>query len=247
MRVRLVMAALVLLASAPAAAQKDWLNSGRGILDSILKPNSQESGVGELTIGEITGGLQEALKVGTERVVSRVGQTDGFNADPAIHIPLPGTLKTAQTALRRIGAGAIADDLELRLNRAAEAAAPQAKTIFWQAINAMTLDDARGILNGPQDAATQYFRRTMSDPLQEAMRPVVEENMAQVGVLNTYDRFTTQYQTIPFVPDLKADLTGHVLDGALDGLFHYLAQEEAAIRTNPAQRSTELLKKVFAK
>lgn len=245
MTVRLFTIALALLLGAPAAAQTDWLTGGRKLLDSVLQ--KQDGGAGQLTVGEITGGLQEALKIGTERVISRVGQTDGFNADPAIHIPLPERLQTAQNALRRVGAGAVADDLELRLNRAAEAAAPEAKAIFWQAINAMTLDDARAILNGPQDAATQYFRRTMSDPLQEAMRPVVEQNMAEVGALNTYDRFTAQYRSIPFVPDLKADLTGHVLDGALDGLFHYLAREEAAIRADPAQRTTDLLKKVFAK
>lgn len=247
MGVRLFLAFLALLTSTPAMAQSDWLKGGRNLLDSVLQNQQGGGAVGQLTVGEITGGLQEALKVGTERVVSRVGQVDGFNADPAIHIPLPGTLQTAQNALRRIGAGAIADDLELRLNRAAEAAAPQAKSIFWRAINAMSLDDARAILDGPEDAATQYFRRTMSTPLRDAMRPVVEQNMAQVGVLNTYDRFTAQYQSIPFMPNLKADLTGHVLDNALDGLFHYLAQEEAAIRANPAQRSTELLKKVFSK
>ena len=243
---RLLAIALALILAGPASAQNDWLKSGRNLLDSVLGQQPAGDGVSDLTVGEITGGLQEALKVGTERVVGRVGQVDGFNADPAIRIPLPGPLQTARNALRRIGAGGIADDLELRLNRAAEAAAPQAKAIFWDAINAMTLDDARAILNGPRDAATQYFRRTMSQPLQDAMRPVVEQNMARVGALNVYDQFTARYRSIPFVPDLKADLTGHVLDGALEGLFHYLAREEAAIRANPAQRSTELLRKVFA-
>lgn len=243
----LICGLLALALSTTAAAQTDWLKSGRNLLDSVLKPQSGSSGVSQLTLGEITGGLQEALKVGTERVVGRVGQVDGFNADPAIHIPLPGALQTAQTALRRVGAGALADDLELRLNRAAEAAAPQAKAVFWQAINAMTLDDARAILDGPQDAATQYFRRTMSEPLKDSMRPIVEQNMAQVGVLNAYDQFSQQYRSLPFVPDLKADLEGHVLEQALAGLFHYLAQEEAAIRADPAGRTTDLLKKVFAR
>ena len=239
---RLIWTLLVLLSVQPAAAQSDWLKGGRNLLDSVL---TRPSGRGQLSINEIASGLQDALKIGTERAVNQVGRVDGFNADPAIHIPLPGALRTAQSAMQRIGAGALADDLELRLNRAAEAAAPQAKAVFWQAINAMTLEDARGILNGPQDAATDYFRRTMSAPLQDSMRPIVEQNMADVGVLDTYDRFASQYRTIPFVPDLKADLTSHVLDAALDGLFHYLAQEEAAIRANPARRTTQLLQKVF--
>ena len=198
-----------------------------------------------LSESEIVAGLREALKVGTGRVVDRVGRTDGFNADPEIHIPLPDTLRTVQKGLRAIGAGSLADDVELRLNRAAEAATPRTKEIFWNAVTDMTIEDIQAIYKGPDDAATQYFRGKMSGPLADSMHPVVDSSLAEVGAIQAYDRMIGQYKTLPFVPDVKADLTTHVLDKALDAVFLYLAREEAAIRKDPLKRSTEILKKVF--
>ncbi|OIO66671.1 MAG: hypothetical protein CO186_10560 [Zetaproteobacteria bacterium CG_4_9_14_3_um_filter_49_83] len=139
------------------------------------------------------------------------------------------------------------DELELKLNRAAEAATPKAKKLFADAVRAMTIDDARRILNGPEDAATQYFKAKMSDPLRVEMKPVVDQSLAEVGAVQVYDQVMGKYKSLPFVPDVKADLTGHVLDKGLDGIFLYLAKEEAAIRQNPVKRSTEILKKVFGK
>ena len=95
------------------------------------------------------------------------------------------------------------------------------------------------------DAATQYFRRTMSDPLRMAMRPVVDDTLQQVGAVQAYDQTMARYKDIPFVQDVKADLSNHVLDRALNGLFLYLAKEEAAIRDQPVKRTTDILKKVF--
>lgn len=141
----------------------------------------------------------------------------------------------------------MADDLELRLNRAAEAAAPRARSVFVQAITDMTLDDVKAIYDGPKDAATQFFRKNMSVPLTESMRPVVDGALADVGAIQAYDQMIGQYKTVPFVPDVKADLTTYVLGKALDALFLYLAREEAAIRENPAKRTTDLLQKVFSK
>ena len=183
--------------------------------------------------------------MGTERVVTRVSSQDGFNRDPEIHIPLPPTLSKVQSTLRKIGASGLVDDLELRLNRAAEQAAPRAQEIFWQAITDMSLEDARKIYEGPKDAATQYFRRRMSTPLADSMRPVVDDSLASVGAIRTYDQMISQYKSVPFVPDVKADLSTHVLAKALDGMFLYLAREEAAIRENPVKRTTAILQKVF--
>lgn len=194
---------------------------------------------------EIAAGLREALKVGSERVVRQVGARDGFNADPQIHIPLPGALKDAQSLLRRVGMARLADDLELKLNRGAEAAAPQAKALFWRAIREMTLDDAKRIYDGPDDAATRYFKGKMSPALTERMTPIVEASLSEVGAVRAYDRMMARYEAIPFVPDVKADLTSYVVRKALDGIFFYIAKEEAAIRNDPAARTTELLKKVF--
>jgi hypothetical protein len=231
-----------LVAGAPALAQS-WLEKGKSLLEGATK--SAPSGTPSLGVGEIADGLREALKVGTERVVSSVGKENGFNDNSEIHIPLPDTLKKVQSVLRSVGASGMADDLELRLNRAAEAATPRAKEVFWQAITDMTLDDAKKIYDGPNDAATQYFKGKMSNPLADSMRPVVDSTLSDVGAIKSYDSMMGQYKSVPFVPDVKADLTKHVLDRALDALFLYLAREEAAIRENPVKRSTALLQKVF--
>jgi hypothetical protein len=166
------------------------------------------------------------LRVGSDRVVSLLGRSDGFNKVADLHIPLPGSLQTVQKTLARFGMSGIADDLELRLNRAAEASVPKAKNLFFDAIEKMTLDDARGILNGPKDAATQYFRGRMSAPLAAEMRPIVDATLADVGAVRTYDRMMGQYRSLPFVPDAKADLTDYVLGKAIDGVFLYLARED---------------------
>jgi hypothetical protein len=202
-------------------------------------------GTDALGSDDIAAGLREALKVGSERVVQQVGARDGFNADPQIHIPLPGALQDVQSMLQKIGMAGLADDLELKLNRGAEAAAPEAKALFWQAISEMTLDDSKEIYNGPDDAATQYFKAKMSPPLAERMSPIVDSSLSEVGAVRSYDDMMARYETIPFVPDVKADLTGYVVEKALAGIFFYIAKEEAAIRNDPAARTTELLKKVF--
>ena len=152
-----------------------------------------------------------------------------------------------QSTLRKFGLSSLADDVEMRINRAAEQAAPKAKEIIWKAIEGMTLDDAQAIYNGPEDAATQYFRRVSTDDLTANVKPIVQQTLDEVGAIAAYDKLMGQYKGIPFVPDVKADLTQHATDGALEGLFHYLAQEEAAIRQNPAKRTTELLAKVFGR
>ena len=227
--------AVLALPAVSAQAQRDLLKRGEG--------SGATSAV--LSDQEIGRGLREALKVGVGTVVSQVSATDGYNADPRIHVPLPDSLGTVQKTLARIGMPDLMDDLELRLNRAAEAAAPEARDVFWQAIREMTLDDVRQIYDGPDDAATRYLERTMSDPLIARMRPIVDASLSQAGAVRAYDNALAQYKAIPFVPDAKADLTQHVLERALEGLFLYLGEEEAAIRQNPAKRTTELLQKVF--
>ncbi|MFT4546090.1 MAG: hypothetical protein ACI8XO_002971 [Verrucomicrobiales bacterium] len=198
---------------------------------------------------DVGAGLKEALRVGTETVVGQLGKTGGFNLDPSIRIPLPRRLNTMRGWLEKFGMGNSFNDLETRLNRAAEAATPRAKSIFWQSIREMTLSDAMGIFNGPQDAATQYFRGKMSPRLQAEMSPVIATSLSRVGAIQKYDEIVSRYDGIPGAPklalDLKNELAKHTLNGALDGIFLYLAKEEAAIRQNPAKRTTELLRAVF--
>lgn len=223
----------------------DQLNKGR---DLLRERGGSGPGAGaSLGDAEIGKGLREALRVGSERVVATLGRTDGFNKTADLHIPLPGSLQSVQKALGRVGMSGIADDLELRLNRAAETAVPKAKTLFFDAIEKMTLEDVRAIYNGPKDAATQYFRGKMSTPLADEMRPIVDSQLAEVGAIQTYDRMMGEYRRLPFMPDAKADLTGYVLGKAIDGVFLYLGREEAAIRENPAKRTTELLQTVFGR
>jgi hypothetical protein len=244
-RIALYVVAILALVQ-PVQAQSDLLNRGKSLLDKLSGGGGASPiAKGALSDTDIAAGLKEALRVGSDRVVAELGVVDGFNADPKIHIPLPDSLRTVQQTLGRIGMGGALDDLELRLNRAAETATPKAKAIFRDAIAAMTWDDVRKIFDGPDDAATQYLKAKMSTPLKAEMRPVVDSSLAEVGAIRSYDSVMAQYKAVPFVPDVKADLTDHVLERGLDGLFLYLAAEEAAIRQDPAKRSTELLRKVF--
>ena len=224
-----------------ATVQGSWLQKGFDLLKSPAGTTAQQA----LTSDEIQAGLKEALKVGSENVVSQLGRTDGFNLDPAIHIPLPQQFDTVRSMLAKVGMSSMLDDLELKLNRAAEVATPKAKELFFQAIAEMTFEDVMNIYNGPGDAATRYFQDKMTPALAREMGPVVEQSLSQVGAVQTYDNIIEEYRTIPFVPDVKADLTTHVVEKGIAGIFHYMAVEEAAIRQNPAKRTTELLQRVF--
>lgn len=224
-----------------ATAQSGWLQKGLDILKSPTGTTAQKA----LSSDEIGAGLKEALLVGSGNVVSQLGSVNGFNLDPAIHIPLPGQLNSVKSLLGKVGMSSLLDDLELKLNRAAEVATPKAKELFAQAISEMTFDDVMNIYNGPQDSATRYFQSKMTPSLAKEMQPVVDQSLAEVGAVQAYDTAMGEYRAIPFVPDVKADLTTYVVEKGMDGIFHYIAVEEAAIRQNPAKRTTELLQRVF--
>ncbi|MEQ8334087.1 DUF4197 domain-containing protein [Nisaea sp.] len=231
------------LTASTVSAQTDLFGSAKGHLKSL--GGTGQVGSAGLSNETISAGLKEALSVGTRRIVSQLSAANGYFGDKAIHIPLPGSLQNARKILDTGGFGSLADDLELRMNRAAEAAAPEAGAIFADAISSMSLEDVRAIYEGPDDSATHWFRQRTGDSLTARFTPVVKSSMAEVGVVKSYDAFVGQYAKIPFVPDAKAELSTHVVGKALDGLFHYLAIEEKAIRTDPIARSTDLLKKVF--
>jgi len=231
-----------------SAQAQDWMKTLQDVVGATAKGGASRvdaSALADLSSADMIAGLKEALRVGADTVTAQLGSADGFNSDPAIHIPLPQSLQSAQSTLRKFGLGGLADDVELKLNRGAEAAMPKAKELVWQAISTMNLDDAKAILNGPEDAATQYFRRVATPELKATVAPVIEQNLRDVGAVAAYDQLMGQYKSIPFVPDLKADLTAHATTLALDGLFTYLAREEAAIRKDPAERTSEILTKVF--
>lgn len=234
-------AVIFLLHPTTAYGQDKWWQKG----EALLKGAAESKTVGSLSIVDIAGGLKDALRVGTENVVGQLGKDDGFNADSNIHIPLPDTLGKVKSILGKVGMSGMLDDLELKLNRAAEAATPQAKSVFWNAIAQMTLDDAKAIYSGPQDAATKYFQEKMTPALAEAMRPIVQNSLSQVGAVQSYNNVMSKYKSIPLVPDVSANISDYVVKKGMDGIFYYLAKEEAAIRANPAKQTTDLLKKVF--
>jgi hypothetical protein len=235
MKVLAIGAALVsglLLSPSPAAAQLDRLLQGLGI--------------GGLSDAKIGSGLKEALRVGTETAVSLTGKTDGYFANQAIKILMPSQLQTADKGLRMVGYGPQLDEFVLSMNRAAEAAAPGAKKIFGDAIGEMSIEDARKIWSGGDNSATQYFRSKTSDRLTAAFAPVVDRAMNQVGVTRQYKELLGRAQSIPFLRTDSLDIDHYVLGKALDGLFVVLGEQEKQIRTNPAARTTDLLKEVFA-
>jgi len=236
----------------PVYAGNSLLEKGSDTLKSfgLTEEKSVDSVTGPvlgagLSLEEIAAGLKEALRVGSENVVRQLSATNGFNKDEAIHIPLPESLSMVKSALDKIGYSSLTDDLELKLNRAAEAATPKAKELFLEAISAMTFEDAKEIYGGADDAATQYFKEKMSPGLARVMEPVIDETLSQVGAVQAYDTMMAQYKDLPFVPDVKSDLTSHVVDRGMDGIFHYMAEEEKAIRQDPVKRTTQLLQKVF--
>lgn len=231
-----------LLLTACAADGSPDLDSLTAAAKSALEGSE---GSGALSTDEITRGLKEALVTGSNIVVSQLGQTDGFSDDPAIRIPLPQSLQKARDVASRFGLEGSFDDLELKLNRAAEEATPKAKALFMGAIRDMSVEDASGILRGPDNAATEYFRDKTGESLQAQMRPIVDQALAQVGAVSSFNELLSKYNNIPLAPKVDADLTGHVVEEGSDGIFYYLAEEEKAIRENPLKRTSQILQRVF--
>jgi hypothetical protein len=222
--------------------------TGCAELNETLKQLPQDprttSSIGDVRIGAA---LKEALQVGTDNAVKLTGRPDGYFRNEAIKILLPEQLRSLGNGLRAVGLGAQVDELVLGMNRAAERAAPQARQIFWDAIGAMTIDDARKILAGGDTAATDYFKARTSGALTAAFKPIVETSMREVGVTRQYTELYRRAQAIPFLNVEAYDLDRYVVTRALDGLFHVVGEQEKKIRTDPAARVTELLRDVFGR
>jgi len=224
------------LVANPASAQVDQLLKGLGV--------GQQSGLSEVKIGD---GLKQALQVATEKSVSLTGRPNGYFSNAAIKILMPEKLQTVEQGLRMVGYGPQVDQFVLSMNRAAEQAAPAAKQIFVDAITSMSFDDAKKILAGSDTAATEFFKTKTTDKLTAAFKPVVDKTMAQTGVVQQYHALIGRFDAIPFAKSQTFDIDGYVTNKALDGLFHVVGEQEKLIRTNPAARTTQLLRDVFAK
>lgn len=211
----------------------------------LLTPFATAVDLAALTAAERSQGLKTALDHAAKLAIDRLGRPDGYLADPQVRIPLPGKLAKAQKTLKALGLGPQADALVTAMNRAAEAAVPEARAVFADSIRKMTVQDAVGILTGPNDAATQYFRRTMSASLAERFLPIVTKATQRVELAQRYDRVAGKAANLGLISRDEASLDAYVTQKALDGLFLKMAQEEAAIRANPLGQSSAILKKVF--
>ncbi|MDD2390225.1 MAG: DUF4197 domain-containing protein [Desulfobacterales bacterium] len=212
--------------------------------DSIKK---QVIGTRALPESDIINGLKEALSLGTSNAVSTVSQADGFFKNPDIKIPLPDTINSISPLIKSAGFGSYIDEFELSMNRAAEEAAPEAGALFMDAIQKMTFTDAKKILDGPDTAATDYFKDKTSEPLAKIFKPIINKSMSATGATRAYQDLNSKIQTIPFAESQVLDIDQYATDRAIDGLFHMISLEEQKIRLDPAARTTDLLKKVFNK
>ncbi|HET6515318.1 MAG TPA: DUF4197 domain-containing protein [Thermodesulfovibrionales bacterium] len=192
-------------------------------------------------------GLKEALEIGTENAVKSVSKTDGYFGNQTIKILMPEKIQKAADVLKKFGYQKEVDDFILSMNRAAEKAAPKAASIFGDAIKKMTVDDARKILGGGDTAATDYFKVKTHDQIYDAFKPIISSSMNEVGVTHSYKTMMSKYESIPFMSKESVDLDHHVTTKAMDGLYYMVGQEEKKIRTDPAARTTDLLKTVFGK
>jgi len=226
-------------------AHAGWLDA---IKDFASSPDSSKVAGAVLANEDIIGGLKEALVKGTRWAIDELGRADGFLGNERVRIPLPDSLKTVESTLRALRQDRYADEFIETMNHAAEQAVPEAVDILTGAVSQMTVEDARGILDGPDDAATQYFKRTSTDALTERLRPIIEVATARTGVTAAYKRLMNQAGMVTqFLSRDVTDVDGYVTGKALDGLFLLIADEEKRIRKDPVARTTDLLKKVFGK
>jgi len=231
-----------LLSITPASSQAGFLND---MMKNLTVPPAATASLDDATVIK---GLKEALATGTANAVASVSQTDGYFGNQLIKILMPEQLRPAATMLGKFGFRQDVDEFVLAMNRAAEKAAPKAKKHFIAALQAMTIEDAQKILQGGNTSATEYFRAKTSKEIFAEFKPVVSSSLKDVGAVQSYRQMAESFKTIPFAGSLAdIDLDDYATNKAVDGLFAMIGAEEKKIRTDPAARGTELLKKVFQK
>ena len=210
-----------------------------------LSLNSYALSLSDLTQGDASGGLKDALAQGAKVAVQQLGKPGGFSNDPAVRIELPGNLGKAASAMKMMGMGAQVTQLEASMNKAAEAAVPQAQELLLDAVKKMTVADAKSIFSGPDNAATTYLNKTSREQLRAKFLPIVKQATNQVGLAKQYNSFAGQAASFGAIDAKSANIENYVTEEALDGLFTVIAKQEASIRENPAAAATSLAKKVF--
>jgi hypothetical protein len=235
------------------SARAGWLDQLKTAFTSTNSP--AVAAAGTLSSDQMVGGLKEALSKGVEKAVASLGREGGFLTNPNVKIPMPEKLQSVEKALRAVGQNQLADDFVGSMNHAAEKAVPVAAGVFGDAIKQMSIADAKSILGGTNDAATQFFRRTTQTNLHSKFYPIVQQATDQVGVTAKYKQMTGKLAGADSLGGLfgkspttklgAADIDTYVTDKALDGLFKMVAEEEKNIRANPLARTSDLLQKVF--
>jgi len=203
------------------------------------------TGIAALTQRDASAGLKEALTRGASAAIAKLGVADGFLGNPEVRIPLPGKLQQAEKLLRTLGQGQRVDELVTTMNRAAEAAVPEAKTLFVDAVKQMSIADAKAIVSGGDDAGTQYFRRVTGDKLTAKFLPIVKASTDRLQLASRYNAVAGQASKLGLVDARDASIENYVTGKALDGLFLMMAKEEGAIRQDPLGQASQLLQKVF--
>ncbi|MBI4741719.1 MAG: DUF4197 domain-containing protein [Betaproteobacteria bacterium] len=203
------------------------------------------AGVADLSNQDAAFGIKEALSKGAEAAVGQLGKQDGFMGDSRVKIPLPESLRTGEKMMRAMGMSKQVDELVETMNRAAESAVVEAKPILVNAVKNMGVDDAKGLLTGGDDAATQYFRRTTSAPIGEKFLPIVKQATAKVQLADKYNQFAGKVSKLGLLSDKDANLDSYVTQKALDGLYLMIAEQEKAIRQDPIGTGSKLLQSVF--
>ena len=211
----------------------------------LLSTAAHALSLDQLTSQDATGGLKEALSQGASKAVRSLGASDGFLGNPKVKISLPGQLDKAASMMRKLGMGAQVNELETAMNRAAEAAVPQARQLLANSIKSMSVQDAKGILTGGDTAVTDYFQRTTSAPLTETFKPIVQQAMAKVKVREAYEQFAGKAAKFGVISQEDSQLDNYVTRKTLDGLYLMIGDEEKAIRQNPVGAAGNLAKKVF--
>lgn len=235
-----VMIALLVaaLAPSPPSSALDWGDVKRGA-EEILRGKSP------LSNEEVIRGLREALSIGSKNAANLASKVDGFYRNPRIMIPFPPDAQKVKETAESLGLKSQVDKFVMILNRAAEEAAKEAAPIFLNAIKGLTIQDGFEILNGPNDAATSYLKGKTSGPLKAKFSPIVGRAIEKVQLTKYWKPLASKYNAVPGVKPVNPDLNAYVTDKAISGLFKLVANEEKKIRTNPAARVTDLLKKVF--
>ncbi len=242
---------LLLTASAQAfdlggLVNKEQLGNLENAVQGQAPAAANPSGLSGISNTDQIGSLKQALSQGAETAVASLAKENGYFGNDKVKIPLPDSLKKVEGLMRTVGMGRYADELTLSMNRAAEAAVPEAKALLIGAVKNMTVQDAKGILTGGNDAATQYFRKNTEAALTGKFKPIVSKSMQKVKLAEKYDQFAGKGVQYGVVDSKDAKLDDYITRRALDGLYLMMAEQEKAIRANPLEATGNLAKKVFS-